>query len=70
MARIVKYATPTCRFSLGSKVDYTEGLLVAYPLTEDRDPNLVNTIHCRSPLWDFDSYYYSEKAVLDISLNG
>jgi hypothetical protein len=70
MARIVKYATPTCRFSLDKKIYYTEGLLIAYPLTDDRDPNLVNTIHCKCPLWNLDSYFYSEKATLDISLNG
>ena len=70
MYRLAKYATPMCRFSQGSKIYYSEGLLIAYPLTQDKDPNLINTIHCKTPVWDLDSYYYSEKATLDISLNG
>jgi len=33
MYRLAKYATPMCRFSQGSKIYYSEGLLIAYPLT-------------------------------------
>lgn len=69
MNRLVRYATPRCRFSAGSKVKYTEAKIIAYPFTGNSDPNLVNSVHCKTPRWTLDGDE-PEKAALAFSVNG
>lgn len=54
MDRIVRQSDVKCRFTSGPKVYIEEGQLVAYPFTQDRDLNKVNTVHCKSPRWTLD----------------
>jgi hypothetical protein len=54
MERLVRLTDTKCRFTAGKKVYVEEGQLVAYPFTQNRDVNLINTIHCKSPRWDLD----------------
>jgi hypothetical protein len=54
MERLIRMADAKCRFTAGHKVYVEEAQLVAYPFTQNRDPNLINTIHCKSPRWDLD----------------
>lgn len=54
MNRLFKLAAPRCRFSAGSKVQTTEGQLVDYPFSNNRDPNKINSIHCKTPKWKLD----------------
>ena len=51
MERLMRISDTKCRFTAGSKTYVEEAQLVAYPFTNNRDPNLVNTIHCKSPRW-------------------
>jgi len=69
MERLLREGNPKCRFTAGGKTYVEEAQLVAYPFTQNRDPNLINTIHCKSPRWQLDSDN-SEQAQLDVSLNG
>lgn len=69
MERLLREGDPKCRFTAGGKIYVEEAQLVAYPFTQNRDPNLINTIHCKSPRWQLDSDN-SEQAQLDVSLNG
>merc|ERR1711970_1118236 len=46
-----------------------EAQLVAFPFTQNRDANLINTIHCKTPRWQLDNDN-TEQAQLDVSLNG
>lgn len=46
-----------------------EAQLVAYPFTNSRDANLINTIHCKTPKW-INEADNTEQAQLDVSLNG
>ena len=69
MTRIVRYATPTCRFTSGSKVMTTEAQIITYPFTGFRDPKKANSIHCKTPKWDIENEE-QEKASLEVSLNG
>lgn len=55
MNRIDRYATPTCRFTYGAKVESTEGQIITYPFSGTRDPKTANTIHCKTPKWNLDS---------------
>jgi hypothetical protein len=67
--RLLKYATPTCRFVYNQKVSYSPGRIVQYPFTADRNIQTANAIHCRTPAWILDGEE-PEKATLDVSLNG
>ena len=71
MNRLVRYANPKCRFTStsGNKVQYTEGKIIAYPFTGNKDPDLVNRVHCKTPRWKLDGED-QEKATLAFSLNG
>lgn len=69
MPRLSRYATPTCRFTAGSKVQITEGQIIAYPFSGAHDASQANSIHCKSPRWQLDGDE-PEKAVLDVSVNG
>jgi len=69
LGRLARLATPRCRFSAGSKVQTTEGQLVGYPFSSNRDPNGINSIHCKTPRWRLDGES-AEQATLDVSLNG
>lgn len=71
MNRLVRYANPKCRFTSasGNKVKYTEGKIIAYPFTANKDPELINTVHCKTPKWKLDGDD-SEKATLGFSVNG
>lgn len=55
LGRLMRLGDPKCRFTAGGKVYVEEAQLVAYPFTNNRDPNLVNTIHCKSPRWNLDA---------------
>jgi hypothetical protein len=68
-SRLARYATPTCRFTSGSKVEVTDGQLVRYPFTTSRDPSLINSFHCKTPKWHLDGVD-TEHATLELSLNG
>jgi hypothetical protein len=67
--RLVKYASPKCRFTYGAKVVISEAQLLHYPFTASRDPEQINAFHCKSPKWQLDAEE-AEKATLDLSLNG
>jgi len=69
MGRLMRYATPKCRFTSGSKVVVADGQIIAYPFTGNQDPSLANTVHCKTPRWVTDGTD-PEKATLDVSLNG
>lgn len=69
LGRLLRLADAKCRFTAGSKVFTEEAQLVAYPFTQSRDPNLINTIHCKTPRWQLDADQ-AEQAQLDVSLNG
>jgi hypothetical protein len=68
MDRIRQYATPKCKFTVGAKVKVTEGLLTSYPFSGSKDAK-IDHIHCKTPIWKLDTED-SEKASLDVSLNG
>jgi hypothetical protein len=66
----MREANPKCRFCSGKdKCKTEEAQLVAYPFTQDRDPNLINTIHCPTPIWKLENDNM-EQATLDVSING
>lgn len=69
MSRLIRHATPKCRFTAGSKVQITDAQIITYPFTGVRDPTRANSIHCKSPRWQLDAEE-AEKATLDVSLNG
>jgi len=69
LPRLIRHATPKCRFTAGSKVQTTDAQIITYPFTGVRDPTRANSIHCKSPRWQLDAEE-AEKATLDISLNG
>tara|TARA_B110000285_G_C14718599_1_gene421089 strand:+ start:100 stop:420 length:321 start_codon:yes stop_codon:yes gene_type:complete len=64
-----RYATPTCRYTFGTKVEITDAQIVTYPFTGARTPNTANHIHCKSPRWSLDGSE-PETATLEVSLNG
>jgi len=68
-ARLVRYATPKCRFASGSKVLETGGQLVAYPFTGSKNASLINSVHCKTPRWQLDGEQ-AESVTLSVSLNG
>jgi len=69
LSRLTRLGDPKCRFTAGGKSYTEEAQLVAYPFTQNRDPNLINTIHCKTPRWTLDNDN-QEQAQLDVSLNG
>lgn len=69
LGRLLRLGDTKCRFTAGQKQYVEEGQLVAYPFTQNRDPNLINTIHCKTPRWNLDADQ-AEQAQLDVSLNG
>jgi len=69
LSRLFRLATPRCRWSAGSKAQTTEGQLVVYPFSNNRDPNRINSIHCKTPKWKLDGES-AEEATLDVSVNG
>jgi hypothetical protein len=69
LARLSRLATPRCRFSSGDKVQTTDGQLVGYPFSNNRDPSGINSIHCKTPRWPLGADDH-EQATLDVSLNG
>jgi len=64
-----RYATPTCRFYYGSKMEVTDAQIVTYPFTGTRNPNTADHIHCKTPKWTLDGTD-PETATLEVSLNG
>ena len=68
MYRIAQHSKPTCRFSLGQKSASTDGILIDYPLSGSREPAEMDTIHCKSPQWQWTGA--KETADLEVSLNG
>lgn len=51
LGRLMRLGDPKCRFTAGGKSFTEEAQLVAYPFTQNRDPGLINTIHCKTPRW-------------------
>lgn len=62
LGRLLRLGDAKCRFTSGHKVVTEEAQLVAYPFTQTRDVNLINTIHCKSPRWDLDHADQMEQA--------
>jgi hypothetical protein len=67
--RLLRLGDSKCRFTAGQKIFVEEAQLVAYPFTNNRDPDMINTIHCKTPRWALDQDH-EEQAQLDVSLNG
>jgi len=66
---LLRLGNPKCRFQANGKLATTEGQLVAYPFTQSRDPNMINSVHCKTPRWKLDGDQ-AEQAELDVSING
>lgn len=66
---LLRLGAPKCKFVANDKIAVTEAQLVAYPFTNNRDANAINTLHCKSPRWKLQNDQ-SEQAVLDVSING
>lgn len=69
MNKVLKYASPSCKFTYGTKVATSEGQIIAYPFEVETTANNANSIHCKTPKWSLDSNS-DEKVTLDISING
>lgn len=68
MSLIAQHAKPKCRFTNGQKTAATDGILIDYPLTGSREPENLDTIHCKTPLWRWDGN--EETSSLEVSING
>jgi hypothetical protein len=55
LTRLLTLGDAKCRFTAGKKIYVEEAQLVAYPFTNNRDVNKINTIHCKTPRWDLDN---------------
>jgi hypothetical protein len=54
LTRLTRIGDAKCRFTSGNKIYVEEAQLVAYPFTQSRDPNLINTVHCKTPRWELE----------------
>lgn len=67
--RFYDHGNFTCRFTSfdGKKVVYTNATILAYPISENDDPN---TISCKSPKWELEPLASEEEIRVDVSMNG
>ena len=59
-----------CRFRANNKESVSDGYLIAYPLSNSKNPQDMDTIHCKSPYWNLDDLNTDEVGSIEISING